>query len=230
VAAPAEAPAAAPAEAPAAAPPEAPEGAIPDRPEEDSQAPGRKHRLYERLAALDFQKNTDGHWVYFPWGVWGRGYLVQKPGMQEEMEQFLARFSCVHSSLAAILGVTAFSIWFYHPQASYAGPVLLGFYLLLAYAFLWIRTSQWTSTLPPSVNRMNSNQYFFIFFKILKGRALLELEAISLYLTLACAWLLVSEEWKWLIDPGSLVFLWLFTALSGLMLVWFSFLNYFRRS
>lgn len=214
-------------------PPEDPlpsEASIPSRPPEEAPPEGKPRRLYGYIAALDFQKTLDGDWIYFPWGMFGRGYRLKSLELKNEIEQFLTLFCCVHSPMAALLGFSALLTWFCQRENPYEGLVFLTFYLLVAYLFLWIKTRQWTTQLTRSTNRMNSSYYYYFFFKALNLKSLLTLEVLFLITTLGCVWLWLTEKWRWLMDMEDFSVLWVALAISGILLGWFSYRNYFKKN
>jgi hypothetical protein len=205
------------------------ESGIPDRPIGEPVSNDERPRLYEQIAALDLQQDREGNWIYFPWGVFGRGYRLKNPEIKNEIEGFLTRFCCVHSPMMAILGLAAGTLWIYNVEQPTEGISFLASYFVLAYLFLWIKIRQWTSKLPPSLNRLNQKQYYFLFFKIFNWRTLFDLEVISLLLVLSCLWIWLSEKWRWFLPADNVSILWMCLGFSSLLLVLFSFLYYFRK-
>ena len=205
------------------------EPGIPNRPDDVVLPYGQRPRLYEQIAALDFQRDMDGYWIYFPWGMFGKGYRLKDAGAKDEIEGFLARFCCVHSPLVAILGLAAIVTWFYNGQNPTQGLVFLGFYFPLAYLFLWITTNQWTAKLPVSGNKLNQQQYYFLFSRIFYWKTLLDLEVISLLFLLAWVWMWLSEKWRWFIPVDNISIMWMWFGFSGVLLALFSYLYYFRK-
>ena len=206
------------------------ESGIPDRPVIEEPLPdGERPRLFEQIAALDLQRDMEGNWIYFPWGVFGKGYRLRNPLAQGEIEDFLTRFCCVHSPMMAILGLAAGTEWFYNAEQPFAGVSFLAAYFFLAYLFLWTKTRQWTSKLTPSLNPMNQKQYYFLFLKIFNWKTLFDLEVISLILVLSCLWFWLSEKWRWFLPADNVSILWMCLGFSGALLFLFSFLYYFRK-
>lgn len=205
------------------------ESGIPDRPADEPRSNDERPRLYEQIAALDFQRDREGNWIYFPWGVFGRGYRLRNPEAKNEIEIFLTRFCCAHSPLMAILGLAAGTLWIYNLEQPTEGVSFLVSYFVLAYLFLWIKTRQWTSQLPPSIHRMNQKQYYFLFLKIFNWRTLFDLEVLSLLFVLACLWFWLSEKWRWFLPAENMSILWMCFGFSSSLLMLFSFLYYFRK-
>ena len=125
------------------------ESGIPDRPIIEELLPdGERPRLYEQIAALDLQRDMEGNWIYFPWGVFGRGYSLKNSVIQNEIEDFLTRFCCVHSPVMAILGLAAGTVWIYNAEQPYAGVSFLAAYFFLAYLFYGSRRDSGLRSLP----------------------------------------------------------------------------------
>ncbi len=217
---------AAPAAQPVAPEPVEEEACIPDHPPPEVLQEAGNRRLYGQIAGLDFQVTTEGNWVYFPWGIFGRGYKLDNPRLKEGMEVFLARFCCVHSPLTAFFSLLALLNWV--QAKDYEGASILAFYLVVAYLFLWIRIRQWTSPMPRSQNRMNSRYYSLLYARIFRSKALFAPEVLLLLLVLGGVGLQWMDRWRWLLDIFNPFLFWGLLALSGLLLMGFSFRYYFR--
>ncbi|HUO58849.1 MAG TPA: hypothetical protein VMV05_11800 [bacterium] len=184
-------------------------------------------RIYQRLASLDFQKNSNDQWVYFPWGTFGKGYYVKSQAAKDELEKFVARFSSVHTPLTAILGLVLFVTWYYLDSPLIGFGFLTG-YLPLAYLWLGVGVRQRTATLAKYPGKFNQKNYSTLFLKIFHWKALLEPELILLLVLMAGIWIWLSNKWIWYFAPDDVYIIWIWVGFSALGFLFFTFWHYFR--
>jgi len=84
---------------------------------------------FDALTSGSFKTAQDGRRLFFPWGIWGRGYAMASEQDYERLRQQMKTYYIV--SLVLIIGSVAAKIYV---ASIIVGALLLGFYLV------WMRS------------------------------------------------------------------------------------------
>jgi hypothetical protein len=202
---------------------------IPDKEEGPVGPFPNPQRIFELLGSLYLQRNSGGVWLYFPWGVFGRGYAVEDPEVLGRIQRLETIFSLFQSSLLSSLGLAAYSVHVYQLEGSNPWFWILILVLGLAYGLFARQSGRLTADLPLTRRRFNDKQYLRRFFSCFTPSSLLSLEAASLLLALAGIWAASSNNLFLMVgeSAGFLGWLWIGFSLAGFILA--SYLFYFQK-
>ena len=83
---------------------------------------------FDALTSRCFKTAQDGRKLFFPWGVWGRGYAVASEQDYERLRRQVKAYMV--ASLVPIIGAAALQ--------AYVGALVIGV-LLVAFYLVWMR-------------------------------------------------------------------------------------------
>jgi hypothetical protein len=202
---------------------------IPDKEEGLSGPFPNSQRIFELLGSLYLQRNSGGLWLYFPWGLLGRGYAVEDSEVLGRIQRLETLFSLFQCSFVSSLGLAACSAYFYNLGGGNPWLWFLFLFLALAYGFFAYQSGRLTADLPLTRGRFNDKQYLRRLFSCFTPASLLSLEAVSLLVALAGIWAASSNKLFLMVgdSAGFLGWLWIGVSLAGFALA--SFLFYFQK-
>jgi hypothetical protein len=202
---------------------------IPEKVEIPSDSYPNPQRLFELLGSLYLQRNSEGTWVYFPWGAFGRGFAVSDPSLLYRIQKLETTFSLFLVSFVSVLGLASFATFFTTPEDDNPWIWVLGLFLLWAYTIFAFKAGKITKELQSIRGRFNEKQYLSRLLACFKPDSLLSLEAVTLMSTLAGIGALHSSRFALLVGDSSrpISWLWILFSMGGFLLA--AFLFYFEK-
>ncbi len=202
---------------------------IPDNDEGPANSYSNPQRIFELLGSLYLQRNSGGVWIYFPWGVFGRGYAVDDAALLGRIRSLETIFSLFQSASVSTLGLAAFSTHAYKLEGGNPWFWLLTLFLGLAYGLFAYQSGRLTTDLPLTRRRFNDKQYLRRLFACFTPASLLSLEAASLLLALTGIWAASSNK-LFLMAGDSADFVgWLWIGFSLACFALASYFFYFQK-
>jgi hypothetical protein len=107
---------------------------------------------FDALASSSFKTAAHGRRLFFPWGIWGRGYVIASEQDYQRLRQQIKTYYVV--SLAVIIGSVVLKIYF----GDVFMAVFLGFFVAVSLGFylLWMRSL--LPRLEPSSERLSREE------------------------------------------------------------------------
>lgn len=148
---------------------------------------------FNALTSSYFKTGADGRKLFFPWGVWGRGYVIPSEQHYERMHGMLKIYMIV--SLVLIIGIVA--------PGFYIAGFAVAAALMLFYA-AWVPFLK--RGLEPSEERMTMRDNMTTQARIHHVGVLWALEIMSIVFVASGVAMLIFEPKQWLAALGAIVF------------------------
>ena len=157
---------------------------------------------------VGFKRAADGRMIYFPWGLFGRGYVLESDEQYAKLRRRMILWLVVYVFLAT-------SAWAGYGPA--VGMAVASF--MVAAAAVWLL--RYTRRLEPSDERVSILESWRHQAESSRITTLWILEIAGLLLVLAAVKILVvAQDWRgWLTGGGALVFFGFCTAASTYMII-----------
>jgi hypothetical protein len=164
-------------------------------------------RRYSDLLTTGYIKTgTDGRKIFYPWGVFGKGYAFPSNAAYERLNDLLKIFTVV--ALAIILPVAV--------PGHYVAAVIL-------VALSWIYYAVWTSfevrKLQRTDEKLTYGEGMTNMAVLMPGWLLWPCAILSLLFVVAGIVMLITEPSRWMVALGTIVFFGLCTVVDAVMLV-----------
>lgn len=161
---------------------------------------------FNALTAGYFKTGADGREVFFPWGAWGRGYVIQTDQRYESMHRMLKIYLII--SLVLIIGTIA--------PGFYLAGFAVSVTLMLFYA-AWVPFLK--RGLEPSEERMTVRENMATQARIHNVGVLWALEIVSILFVAAGGVILIAEPKLWFLSLPSIVFFGFCAIVIGRMIM-----------
>jgi hypothetical protein len=171
----------------------------------DGVRPEDRMGYFDALTSSYFKTAADGRKLFFPWGVLGRGYLLDSDRDYERLRRQLKTYTVL--TLVASIGSVALQI----PIAAIVTPALL-----IAFYFVWV--SYRLRGLQPSDERLSWRESMTSQALAHSAGVLWSLEIVSLAFVGIGAFTFVFDPGSWLIEIGSMLLFGLCAAVLAFML------------
>jgi hypothetical protein len=148
---------------------------------------------FDALTSGSFKTAPDGSKLFFPWGIWGRGYAVTSEQDYERLRQQMKTYYIV--SLPLIIGSAVAKIYV---AAIIIAALLLGFYLV------WMRSL--LPRLQPSDERLSLQESMTSQARQYSAMGLWLLEVAALAFVCGGILILIFDPSNWLIALPSIGF------------------------
>jgi hypothetical protein len=161
---------------------------------------------FDALTSSCFKTSQDGRKLFFPWGVWGRGYAVASEQDYERLRRQVKAYMV--ASLVPIIGAAALQ--------AYVGALVIGV-LLVAFYLVWMRFL--LPGLLPSDERLSLQDSLTAQARAHSATGLWVLEISALaYVGLGILFIVIDPG-KWRKALGSIVFFSFCAAVAARMLI-----------
>jgi Ca2+/Na+ antiporter len=164
---------------------------------------------FDALASANFKTASDGRRLFFPWGMWGRGYAIAS----EQDYQRMRRQFKIYYIVALVLIISSAALQNYVAEAVIVA-LLMGFYLV------WTRSLQ--QGLRPSDERLSMQESMTAQARAYSATGLWLLEIIALVFIATGIAILVFDPSRWLTGLAS-------TGFFGFGAVMFARMLFMRR-
>jgi len=145
------------------------------------------------LTSASFKTTPDGRRLFFPWGIWGRGYAITS---EEDYLRLQRRFKTYYIvSLALIIGGVALQ---------YVVAVAVIVMLIMGFHLVWMRSL--LRELQPSDERLSLQESMTAQARAYSATGLWLLEIIALVFVAAGVTILVFDPSRWLTALASIGF------------------------
>jgi Ca2+/Na+ antiporter len=161
---------------------------------------------FDALTSSCFKTAQDGRKLFFPWGVWGRGYAVASEQDYERLRRQVKAYMVV--ALVPIIVTAALQ--------AYVGALVIGV-LLVAFYLVWMRFL--LRGLLPSDERLSVQGSMTAQARAHSAAGLWFLEIGALAFVGLGIVIIVIDPGNWLIALGSIVFFGFCAAVGARMLV-----------
>jgi hypothetical protein len=161
---------------------------------------------FDALTSSYFKTAPDGRKLFFPWGVLGRGYVIDSEPDYERLRRQVKAYTIV--SLALIIGVATLQ--------AYVGAVVIGA-LLIAFYLGWMRYL--LRGLRPSDERLSLQDSMTSQARAHSATGLWLLQIGALAFVALGIFILVVDPGNWLVALGSIVFFGLCAGFAARLLV-----------
>jgi hypothetical protein len=81
---------------------------------------------FDAIAGSSFKKTKDGRWAFYPWGIFGAGYILSDEEKHLEARNFARRYYLVSLLLIVLVGL--FLGW---SRALFLSPFVIGVYVFV---------------------------------------------------------------------------------------------------
>jgi hypothetical protein len=160
---------------------------------------------FDALTSGSFKTAPDGGRLFFPWGIWGRGYALASEQDYQRLQRQIKIYYIV--SMALIIGPAVANI----SVAVIIAALLLGFYLVWMLSLL--------HRLQPSDERLSLQESMTTQAHLHSAAGLWLLEIVALAFVCGGVLILIFDRSNWLIALPSIGFFGLCAAVFARMLV-----------
>jgi predicted lysophospholipase L1 biosynthesis ABC-type transport system permease subunit len=160
---------------------------------------------FDALTSAYFKTAQDGRKLFFPWGMWGRGYVIPSEQDDARLRRQMKAFTVI--SLALIVGVVSVQTW----------PWILALCaLIVVFQLFWTR--HLARGLQPSSERLSMTESITAQARAHGPVGLWVLEIASLVFVAGGLIILIADPDNWMIALGTIAFFGLCAAVFATML------------
>jgi hypothetical protein len=174
---------------------------------------------FDALTSSSFKTTPNGHRLFFPWGVLGRGYVIGSEPEYERLRAQVKKFIIVWVAFGIPAAIGALALRQYrYPAGLVAIAVLLAFYA--AFYISWVLYLVWG--LQPSHESLSLRETMATQAREQNPMLLWVLEICSIVFVAGSLFILISNPGTWPTATGGAVFF-------GICAVCFAFMLVMRR-